>query len=424
VLHYINSGERIKQYRKMLNISQKEAAGNKLSHSMISLIESGKIGLTTVTAIILADNLNRIADEKGIDLNLSLKDMLMTKEEYLESTCFKELEEMKNGKYDEIKYAKLYEVVKANNLIYMQAEIREIMGRNAFDSCEYINAFNYFCDCLQINELIGNVEGIIRSSYLLGMCSVRLNNKLEAEKCFKRSVKYFLREDKHVDKYACNILKELIKLIIERQGYDEALQYMKGYLDNINREDADYYDILEVKGYILLKQKKYSQAFALYKELLDKPLENIRGIYVYISIAQEKLGLLDDAEASFKESLRLADNENVSIEELMGSANEYMDSVIFSRAVAYFEKVIEAAVKVNDDNKALEAYRSIYKAFELWGKTLEFNKYVEDILQCVNRSQDNNNKLKSLILMLKFYLETKDYDKMERLIVSVDKSLA
>ena len=52
---------------------------------MISLIESGKVQLTTVTAMILSDNFNKIAAEKGIELNLTLKDLLAQDQKDYES---------------------------------------------------------------------------------------------------------------------------------------------------------------------------------------------------------------------------------------------------------------------------------------------------------------------------------------------------
>ena len=97
---------------------------------MISLIESGKVQLTTVTAMILSDNFNKIAAEKGIELNLTLKDLLGNgRQDYerdLKNTFISLVEDGgSNADYD-----RLLVKAKKHNCFELIAEIEKAKGDN------------------------------------------------------------------------------------------------------------------------------------------------------------------------------------------------------------------------------------------------------------------------------------------------------
>jgi transcriptional regulator with XRE-family HTH domain len=155
-VYFEKSGEKIKQYRKILKVSQKEAAGSKMSHSMISLIEGGKTHLTTVTAIMIADNLNKIAANKGIELNLSLKDFYTSeRSDTLESLMGKADSSKKSE--DNIDIPKELEgKVKLETLLDL--------GYEALEGKSFQNSLAYFELALE-NSLIEEEHEYIIKSY-------------------------------------------------------------------------------------------------------------------------------------------------------------------------------------------------------------------------------------------------------------------
>jgi len=56
---YLSPGEKVKKLRLALGIKQEDIADNKLSKSLISMIERDKRGLTRESAIIIANQLNK-----------------------------------------------------------------------------------------------------------------------------------------------------------------------------------------------------------------------------------------------------------------------------------------------------------------------------------------------------------------------------
>lgn len=83
----LDAGDRLKYCRKILKISQKELADNKVSSNLISLIERRRVPLSTVTASLLIDNLNRLSKERHMNMSLSLKDLLIPYGEYVLKLC-------------------------------------------------------------------------------------------------------------------------------------------------------------------------------------------------------------------------------------------------------------------------------------------------------------------------------------------------
>jgi transcriptional regulator with XRE-family HTH domain len=175
----VNSGEKLKEYRKLLKISQKEAAGERVSHSMISLIECGKTNLTTVTAIMLADNFNKIAKEKGIELSLSLKDFFYDDEAYLSNSEMKEkVEEVKKSDINVEKLLKLgyecleeYDAEKA--LGYFQKALKTFMDNN--DAKNIIASYKGIYEALILQNDIESFEIHINKLLFL------LENEKEAD---------------------------------------------------------------------------------------------------------------------------------------------------------------------------------------------------------------------------------------------------
>lgn len=74
----MSTGEKIRYYRKLLNITQKELAGKNMSVNLIKYLEADKRNLTINKAIIFVSTFNTVAKQKGIELNLTLKDFVVS----------------------------------------------------------------------------------------------------------------------------------------------------------------------------------------------------------------------------------------------------------------------------------------------------------------------------------------------------------
>ncbi len=75
-MDYLGQKNRIKEYRRMLGITQLEMADGKISKSHFQALESNKKRLTFKKAIVLAEIINDLADKKGIDLSIKAADLI------------------------------------------------------------------------------------------------------------------------------------------------------------------------------------------------------------------------------------------------------------------------------------------------------------------------------------------------------------
>ncbi|WP_010291712.1 helix-turn-helix transcriptional regulator [Clostridium senegalense] len=86
---------RIKYYRNLLRITQKELAEGLSSSNYIYMLENGKKKLSMAMAVKLANRFNELSQEKGIILNITAKDLLRTSEEIIEEHYTEEFENLK-----------------------------------------------------------------------------------------------------------------------------------------------------------------------------------------------------------------------------------------------------------------------------------------------------------------------------------------
>jgi len=73
----MSQGERLKKYRKMLGATQTEVAEGVCKKAMISQIENNNTNLNYILATGIAENLNRIAKKKGMNISLITPEELM-----------------------------------------------------------------------------------------------------------------------------------------------------------------------------------------------------------------------------------------------------------------------------------------------------------------------------------------------------------
>lgn len=85
---------RIKYFRGLLNITQKELARDDISLQQIKFLESNKRGITLSVAKKLSDNLNKIAIEKNINLCITENEILKEPKEMARDLCEKDLNDL------------------------------------------------------------------------------------------------------------------------------------------------------------------------------------------------------------------------------------------------------------------------------------------------------------------------------------------
>lgn len=90
----VSPGDKIKLLRKEYDIKQEDLSVNGLKRTTLSMIETGKNGLTQKTGELVVKNFNEILTKKGIDLKINLEDLIETLDSQIESKLKEYLKEL------------------------------------------------------------------------------------------------------------------------------------------------------------------------------------------------------------------------------------------------------------------------------------------------------------------------------------------
>ncbi|WP_069649870.1 helix-turn-helix domain-containing protein [Caloranaerobacter ferrireducens] len=86
-IELLSPGQRLKRIRKILDVKQEELAGEKFSKNYISMFENDKRKINIINAIYLSDKINKLAKQKGIDINVSASLFLKTEKDMAKDKC-------------------------------------------------------------------------------------------------------------------------------------------------------------------------------------------------------------------------------------------------------------------------------------------------------------------------------------------------
>ena len=110
-MNFPSNGRIIKELRKELKISQSELAMGRINVNTVCKLENDKMSITPVLALILSDNINRLAKQKGKDFKVTTADLMMSESEKCECWCLGEMEAVKSMPETGAKINKLMEIL-------------------------------------------------------------------------------------------------------------------------------------------------------------------------------------------------------------------------------------------------------------------------------------------------------------------------
>lgn len=352
-------GERIKIYRKLLDVSQKQLADNKVSSNLISLVERGKVPLSTVTASILVNNINKISEIKGYKLNLSIKDMYIPNKEYLLKYCDYKL--LYSEGLEEIN--KSCEHVKALVLKYdigdIKADFEKKFANRCFEEKFYKKAITHYEKYLE-NYEINYVE--YRDVYKLGVCYFHID---ENEKALNKLLNCYnmIINNEEDSKFIYELLSKIIDVYMKLDMYLEALKYLDQALTYTSGVEKD--KLLFIKSNILGKFE-------------DKRVEQ--------KLTHEIM--------------------NCSYEDYSNRENKD-------------EKVHKDKVK-REEMKYIDEENQRYNLLLDIKKNKQTEKYIGKLTSTINFLNISNKELIiSTLLLVDHYIETKDYDKADCIVKMV-----
>lgn len=415
----------IKKYRKLLNISQKEAACGRLSHSMISLIESGKVQLTTVTAMILSDNFNKIAAEKGIELNLTLKDLLGNgRQDYerdLKNTFISLVEDGgSNADYD-----RLLVKAKKHNCFELIAEIEKAKGDNFALADNLHEAAKAYEKAYEYFKLTQNHKCEVEVLLLL----VKLYNELsqfDKAENYLEKIKLDGLKKSLINSFLFQYNIELLKVLVSTKRNSEGLKIIESLSKSRKFTNAQKKKFLLFKGIIYIDEKNYSGAVNVLKSLALTSGTSHYLVYHKLAMAYFLLDKSNEGLNYIKHCINYlsmnCNEKNTKI--IIKLAEEFGKYGIEKYSIKYFDFALTNCQLYKQQKYKLTCYRSLFNIF-LQGRELNlFQKYALQIEKCLLESKGNCQHLTEyVILLIKYYLKTSKEDVLERFIETLEKAI-
>ena len=374
-------GERLKKYRiNMLGVTQGEISEGVCTKTMISLIENSKKKLNLKLAHALAENLNRIAKEKGITLSLITPKELMIDENEQANYIFKNqiLNELKD-----IKVMDLFE----QKLHYAE----KLIEKYSIADNKKIELYKLSADIYYYKHSYAKSDQ---------MCDIGLKISINSQNRFEE-VNFFIYRSRN------NIFTE---------NYVKALQQLD-YAEKLNNDIGNnelYEMIFYHKALTYKKLGEYDSALKYFKLLKQFDIKDYK---MFLKVKMVYANCLNDyhefneAEKEYKETLNIAmkydDKDFIAmtyrnLSELYLNQKDYKsaatyvkESLLYSLNNEYLNEILYFAAKVLQNlNEDVEQY--LLEALEICErKDREHLDLIQDIIYelvliCMKREDEEN----------------------------------
>ncbi|WP_139904641.1 helix-turn-helix domain-containing protein [Clostridium thermarum] len=420
----IDSGNMVKLYRNLLKISQKEAAGTRMSHSMVSLIESGKIQLTTVTAMILADNFNKIAASKGIELNLSLKDLLSNDSYYIKENIRNAYHEALKGDSSAEDFNAIFEKAKENNCFDIMGDIKLTLGRFYEQEEDFNAAIKCYNLASEYYRLIEDYPSEIKALIFQTRCYNRVKRYDMAEDCIGRAMNDILSKHKD-DNLIFMANMEFLDTLIHTNRNPEALKLIEKLLKSKKLNTSQKKNLIILKSNIYFEERRFSSVISLLKKLLMNDSSEDYLILHKLSLAyfvtqQEEEGLIYQDKCILALSLH-ADEANSKI--AIDFAEELSKYGFNKYSIRYYDYALLNSEVYNQEDYALWCYKSIFNILSSNYQLNKFENYASHLEQLLVNSKCGKNLTQYILLLSKFYLKTSQVSKLQTFIDVLENAM-
>lgn len=373
-MNFPTNGQVLLQYRKVLGCSQLELGMGRININTISRLENDIMHFTPVLALLISENINKIAEAKNIALRVSAAELLLGKEKRCEIWCVNELKnaEALTDKNSAIgKYLEILEVASKYNNHNILDTVYELLAYNFYGMKRYEKALEYYSLALESFKQSDNIRKCISIKNSMAICYFRSNRE--------KAMEYYDKTYKLIETAQYEKGFSLLKLAviynkalcdISAGNYENARKNLNA-ADDFCAETRDFsIRLLIIKGNLDIIDEKYEQA----KNILMLQLEdNRKGMDKYrhillnnIAICMHYLGKPVESaeyfEGAVKEQLPEASENLTPL--LINSAYACIYSSNPDVALRYIEGALHNAMINEQHTYAIDCYHiqySIYK---------------------------------------------------------------
>lgn len=394
----------IRKYRKILNVTEKELGRGLIAKDTIKLLEKGKRKLTIPTASILVNNFNNIGEEKGILLNLNIKDLILPEKEFWYKNCIEELNIIDKKEFNIENYLEILKTVEKFNLSKIMDRISYTIGDSLYKQKKYEEALVYLKKSLEIKNNMGYTAELPKLLNRIGAAYIVLRNYNNAFNYIRQSydeIKKQLIKNKELEE---KILFNLSLSLVGQNKYEQALEYINKLINLTEYEQSLFIEAMIIKANILSNLNNSQCAIQLYKKILPKT-ENKSLIYYNLSVIYSKIG---DDRRSLEYAHELIKIESINIDEYTGKAlirlgNLYKKQNLYKEAVLMYEKGIFLGKKFSKLNEIIECYEKIFQCYEEEKRLKYFEEYLEMLFIDLDLFLEDLNLMNKILILLVQY---------------------
>ncbi|HSH36758.1 helix-turn-helix domain-containing protein [Schnuerera sp.] len=168
----LEPGQRLRQMRKKLRLTQKDLSGENMSKNYISMFENGKRSINIINATYFADMINMKAKEKGVELNVTASYFVKTQNDIAREVCLEGLDKIKDNNIDKYeKYRELYKIIYISNeyeLLNILAKSLKVKGKLLYRDKLYHCAITHFSKSLLYYSREDDLDGIHKCYLAMG----------------------------------------------------------------------------------------------------------------------------------------------------------------------------------------------------------------------------------------------------------------
>ncbi|MFT8349127.1 transcriptional regulator, partial [Clostridium saccharoperbutylacetonicum] len=366
----MKQGERLKKIRQLiLGATQEEVSEGVCTRIMISLIENNKQKLSHNLAYGIAENLNRIAKEKKIDISLITPKELMIN-----------ADQQANYVFQSDILSKLHKIeidsIEINLLERKISEAEKLIEKYSITDDKKIDFYKLSADLYYYKHSYAKSDQ---------MCDIGLKISINSKNSFEE-VSFYIYRAKN------NIFTE---------NYDKALQQLD-YAEKLNN-DIDNNELYEMifyhKALAYKKQGEYDDALKYFKMLKEKfqiknkkMLLKVKMVYANCLTEQHKF---EQAKKEYVEILNRSmeiDNKDFICMTYRNLSELYFNKKDYKSAIKY----IKYSLKSNPNNDYLN--ENLYFAAKIFQSLSEDAKEIEDyLLRSLDICEKNDNENIELI---------------------------
>lgn len=410
-MNFLTTGEKIRSLRKKMDMRQQELEDINITRAFISMIETGKRGLSKDTAKIIADKLSGKAQSIGLELAIDTDYLLRTPSEDAEIYCYDKLNNFPTN--DEIDV--IVSIAKSYSLIKVEAMAYKILGDYNFENKNNIESFIQYMISLDLYKETEEKAVLSYLYYRLGLCKLNQLEYIEAISFFNRADHYSRLYDNIQIKKSTTYSRALAYKSLQK--YNEGLKYAEKFIVMCNKEvDVNEYaeaNILKVKCLSCMNNgdKAISLLDNLVRELSISKVEIKWQVYKDIA----KVYLEEGCMGKSMQYLELAEElvNNVDNKQLacvyINKAKVYLRNKFLDDAALFINKCLRLSAE--KDDLTVESY---YILIDIYSGKKDFvnlkNTYIKLLEILKDKEYYKQEVLKLYNKLALLYLEQNDIE--------------